>query len=106
MKQQEAHEQWNGWARNIRDGKKTDPLSVLDKRGFINAIAGERELVKNLLIDKRIGVYCGIDPTARSLHLGHLVPIMALFWMHIQGFKTLSLIGASTARVGDPTGRT
>ncbi|KAI9726289.1 MAG: Tyrosine--tRNA ligase, mitochondrial [Chrysothrix sp. TS-e1954] len=106
QKQQEAKEQWDGWAQEIRDGKKQDPLALLDKRGYVNAVAGEREAVKRLLIDKRIGVYCGIDPTARSLHLGHLVPIMALFWMHVQGFKTISLIGASTAKVGDPTGRT
>lgn len=42
---------------------------------------------------KRIGAYVGIDPTAASLHVGHLVPLMALFWLYINGCQSLSLVG-------------
>jgi len=81
-------------------------LAILEERGFIHAIAGERNAVDKLMIDKRIGAYCGVDPTAPSLHVGHMLPFMALFWMHIHGFRTISLIGGATAAIGDPTGRT
>ena len=54
---------------------------------------------------KRIGAYVGIDPTAASVHVGHMVPLMALFWLYLHGFHTVTLIGGTTAQVGDPTGR-
>ena len=54
---------------------------------------------------KRIGAYVGIDPTADSLHVGHLLPLMPLFWMWFHGYQAVTLIGGGTARIGDPTGR-
>lgn len=54
---------------------------------------------------KRIGAYVGIDPTAPSLHVGHLLPLMPLFWMYMEGYKAFTLIGGSTAKIGDPSGR-
>lgn len=54
---------------------------------------------------KRIGAYVGIDPTGPSLHVGHLLPLMALFWMYLHGYTAISLVGTSTAKIGDPTGR-
>lgn len=54
---------------------------------------------------KRIGAYVGIDPTADSMHVGHLLPLMPLFWMYMHGYGAVSLVGGSTAKVGDPTGR-
>lgn len=41
---------------------------------------------------KRIGVYVGVDPTAPSLHVGHLLPFMALFWMYIHGYPVTLLV--------------
>lgn len=55
---------------------------------------------------KRISAYAGVDPTAPSLHLGHLTAFMPLFWMYLHGYGGFTLIGGSTAKVGDPTGRT
>lgn len=46
------------------------------------------------MTEKRIGAYVGIDPTGPSLHMGHLLPFMALFWLHLNGFHTVSLVGA------------
>lgn len=52
-----------------------------------------------------MGFYAGIDPTAPSLHLGHLLPLMVLFWLYHHGHNVVSLVGGATARVGDPSGR-
>jgi tyrosyl-tRNA synthetase len=46
-----------------------------------------------------------VDPTAPSLHLGHLLPMMPLFWMYMHGYRSMTLIGSSTAKIGDPTDR-
>lgn len=74
--------------------------------GFSFAPAFRRpELIKELILKKRIGAYVGIDPTAESLHIGHLLPLMPLFWLYFNGLPTTTLIGGATARVGDPTGR-
>lgn len=54
---------------------------------------------------KRVGAYVGVDPTADSLHLGHLLPLMALFWLWFHGYPAVTLIGGATARIGDPTDR-
>ena len=45
-----------------------------------------------LLTEKRIAAYVGVDPTAPSLHVGHLLPLMALYWMYIHGYHTVSLV--------------
>ncbi len=63
------------------------------------------ETIKEVMRIKRIGGYVGIDPTADSMHLGHLLPFMALFWMWFHGHPAVLLLGGSTARIGDPTDR-
>ena len=73
-------------------------LGVLEERGLVHAIAGDRKQVDKMLTDQRIGVYCGIDPTAQSLHIGHLVPMMVTFWMYVHGFEVMSLV-----RIRSPT---
>jgi len=65
----------------------------------------DRNVLDRLLRTRRIGFYAGIDPTAPSLHLGHLLPLMVLFWLFHHGHSVVSLVGGATARVGDPTGR-
>jgi tyrosyl-tRNA synthetase len=50
--------------------------------------------------------YCGFDPTAPSLHLGHLVPVMGLAHMQRAGHRPIVLIGGGTGMIGDPSGRT
>ncbi len=54
---------------------------------------------------KRFGAYVGIDPTADSLHVGHLLPMMPLFWMWVHGHMAATLSVGATARIGDPSGR-
>lgn len=81
-------------------------LSILEERGYINQITGTRKSLDQLLTQKRIGAYVGIDPTAPSLHVGHMIPLMNLFWMYVHGFRSVTLLGGATAKIGDPTDRT
>lgn len=54
---------------------------------------------------KRVGAYVGVDPTADSMHVGHLLPLMPLFWLWFHGHGAVTLLGGATARIGDPTDR-
>ena len=55
--------------------------------------------------DGEITIYCGFDPTADSLHIGHLVPYMTLQRFLSHGHKVIVLVGGGTGRIGDPGGR-
>ena len=52
----------------------------------------ERDDLDKLMTQKRVGIYAGFDPTAASLHVGHLLPLMVLFWFYIKGFSSTSLV--------------
>ena len=101
----EAKEQWSQRAEEINAGRRESMLSILESRGLLHDVIGERKDLDTLLTAKRVGVYCGVDPTAPSLHVGHLIPFMVVFWMYLHGYHALTLIGGGTARIGDPTGR-
>ena len=58
-----------------------------------------------LLEREKVAVYAGFDPTADSLHIGNLVPIMLLVHFQRAGHRPIALVGGATGRVGDPTGR-
>jgi tyrosyl-tRNA synthetase len=58
-----------------------------------------RDTLDWLLTEKRIGVYVGVDPTAPSLHVGHLLPLMALYWMYLHGYYTVSLVSMSQSHL-------
>ena len=53
----------------------------------------------------KITAYLGSDPTADSLHVGHLVPVMMMRWLQKYGHKPITLVGGATGRIGDPSGR-
>ncbi|EMD65407.1 hypothetical protein GGP41_010301 [Bipolaris sorokiniana] len=98
--------QWEEQAGRMRAGMQQSMLSMLEERGFVKDVAGGRKELNWLLTEKRIGVYVGVDPTAPSLHVGHLLPLMALYWMYLHGYYTVSLLGGGTVQIGDPSGRT
>lgn len=75
----------------------------LSARGFI-AQASDPEIGR-WLSGNVATVYAGFDPTADSLHLGHVVPIMALAHLQRHGHKVLCIVGGATGMVGDPSGR-
>lgn len=86
-------EDWVDRKHDIEGGKAKSILEVLEERGLVNQIVGNRDELNKLLIERRVGVYCGVDPTAASLHVGHMVPFMALGWMYIYGYAANSLVG-------------
>ena len=102
----EAKLAWARQAAQIKAGKKVSMLTMLEQRGYINQVVGDRDELDQLMTEKRIGIYCGIDPTAASMHVGHLLPLMVLYWSYIYGFYACSLLGGATAQIGDPTDRT
>ena len=61
------------------------------------------DLASDLNASKDWSIYCGIDPTAKSLHLGHLFPLMALFNLRKLGYPVITLIGGATSQIGDPS---
>jgi len=80
-------------------------LDILKERGFIDQTTHDQEL-KDCLDQGSISCYIGFDPTAASLHIGSLVPIMSLAHMQRQGHRPIALIGGGTGMVGDPSGKT
>nr|XP_060632792.1 tyrosine--tRNA ligase, mitochondrial [Anolis sagrei ordinatus] len=69
--------------------------------------AAEEQLLRLLEAGRPpIAVYCGFDPTADSLHAGHLLPILGLLHFQRAGHDVIALVGGATARLGDPSGRT
>jgi len=82
-------------------------MSVIDDfkaRGFVDSFTDEGGLYEYLSTSR--SCYIGFDPTASSLHVGSLVPIMALSHMQKAGHKPIVLVGGGTGMIGDPSGKT
>ena len=79
-------------------------LNVFEERGFVEQIT-DRELVDKLLQNPTT-CYIGFDPTAKSFHIGSLLPIMSLVHMQMAGHRPIVVIGGGTTLVGDPSGKT
>lgn len=77
-------------------------LADLRARGLIFQVAGEEELPKWLDGGSRT-LYCGFDPTADSLHIGHLVPLLLLRRFQLAGHSPIALVGGATGLIGDPS---
>ncbi len=78
---------------------------VLTNRGFIEQVTDEA-LIERQFAEGPVTCYIGFDPTAVSLHIGSLVPIMALTHMQKTGNRPLALVGGGTGLIGDPSGKT
>lgn len=79
-------------------------LHELEVRGFINQCSN-MDALNDALNNGQITAYLGSDPTADSLHVGHLVPVMMMRWLQKYGHRPLMLVGGATGRIGDPSGR-
>ncbi|MFT2099605.1 tyrosine--tRNA ligase [Marinomonas sp. 2405UD66-6] len=79
-----------------------DLINDLQARGLIAQMTAEEELKKHLEDESRT-LYCGFDPTADSLHLGHLVPLLVLKRFQDAGHKPIALVGGATGLIGDPS---
>ena len=79
-------------------------IDELRWRGLLTQVSDEAGLLEHLDGGRRT-LYCGFDPTADSLHIGSLVPLLALRRFQLQGHRPLLLLGGATGLIGDPSGR-
>ncbi|KAA9218372.1 MULTISPECIES: tyrosine--tRNA ligase [Aerococcus] len=79
-------------------------IDELEWRGAINQQTDEAGL-KDYVENHSISLYCGVDPTGDSLHIGHLIPFIMLKRFQLQGHRPVILIGGATGSIGDPSGR-
>ncbi|KAA8730081.1 tyrosyl-tRNA synthetase [Ewingella americana] len=77
-------------------------IKQLQERGLIAQVTDEQALAERLA-QGPIALYCGFDPTADSLHLGHLVPLLCLKRFQLDGHKPVALVGGATGLIGDPS---
>ncbi|OFO27622.1 tyrosine--tRNA ligase [Neisseria sp. HMSC056A03] len=80
----------------------TSVIQDLKARGLI-AQTTDIEALDALLNEKKIALYCGFDPTADSLHIGHLLPVLALRRFQQAGHTPIALVGGATGMIGDPS---
>lgn len=83
-------------------------LNIVDElewRGAINQQTDAEGLHK-ITSEKSISLYCGVDPTGDSMHIGHLIPFMMMKRFQLAGHRPVILIGGATGTIGDPSGRT
>jgi tyrosyl-tRNA synthetase len=80
-------------------------IQTMEERGFIESKTHDRELSEYIEAGD-VTCYIGFDPTASSLHVGSLVPIMSLAHMQRHGHRPIALVGGGTGLVGDPSGKT
>ena len=79
-------------------------LEELQWRGLIYQQTDEQG-IEDLLNKEQVTLYCGADPTADSLHIGHLLPFMTLRRFQEHGHRPIVLIGGGTGMIGDPSGK-
>lgn len=78
-------------------------LEEIQTRGMIEQVSDEG--LGDWLTENKTTVYVGFDPTAPSLHLGHLVPILAMSYFQRHGHRVIIVIGGATGMIGDPSGK-
>lgn len=81
----------------------TDLIADLEWRGLLKQCS-DLEALKEALKTQQT-FYCGFDPTADSLHIGNLLPLMALRRVQEHGHKAIAIVGGGTGLIGDPSGK-
>jgi tyrosyl-tRNA synthetase len=81
-----------------------DLLQDLQWRGIVYQQTDE-EGIKDTLNKEKISLYCGVDPTADSMHIGHLLPFLTLRRFQEKGHRPIVLVGGATGLIGDPSGK-
>ncbi len=80
--------------------------SLLDELSWRGMIYQHTDGLADALATGEVSAYVGFDPTAPSLHLGHLVPVMGLAHLQRAGHRPVALVGGGTGMIGDPSGKT
>src|SRR5438094_757974 len=97
--------EWDAPARKeMKTGTRSPILRDFQWRGLISDATGVNELDAHLAEAPR-SIYCGFDPTADSLHVGSLVPLLALRRAQLMGHRPIVLVGGGTGLIGDPSGK-
>jgi len=78
-------------------------FDIFEERGFVEQVTDGEQLRQ--LLEESTTCYIGFDPTASSLHVGSLIPIMSLAHMQRAGHRPIAVVGGGTALVGDPSGK-
>ncbi|PGZ98466.1 tyrosine--tRNA ligase [Bacillus pseudomycoides] len=82
-------------------------MNIIDELEWRDAInqQTDEEGLRKLVEEKKISLYCGVDPTGDSMHIGHLIPFMMMKRFQLAGHHPVILIGGATGTIGDPSGR-
>jgi tyrosyl-tRNA synthetase len=80
-------------------------LEELEKRGFLQQCS-DLDGLRKTMEKEQVSFYVGVDPTARSLHIGHMVPFYALAHLQHHGHRPIVVVGGGTGMIGDPSGKT
>ena len=82
-------------------------MNIIDELEWRDAInqQTDAEGLRKLVEEKKISLYCGVDPTGDSMHIGHLIPFMMMKRFQLAGHHPVILIGGATGTIGDPSGR-
>jgi tyrosyl-tRNA synthetase len=80
----------------------SSPLDELSWRGLLHQ---QTDGASEALSSGQLSAYCGFDPTAPSLHVGNLVPVMGLVHLQRSGHRPIALVGGGTGLIGDPSGK-
>jgi tyrosyl-tRNA synthetase len=80
-------------------------LSFLDELAWRGLLYQYTEGIREMLAKGPLTAYCGFDPTARSLHVGNLIPVMGLAHLQRAGHRPIILVGGGTGMIGDPSGK-
>ena len=83
----------------------SDHKRVLDELAWRGLLHQHTEGLAESLAAGPVSAYCGFDPSAPSLHVGNLVPVMGLVHLQRAGHRPIALVGGGTGMIGDPSGK-
>src|SRR6476469_5558286 len=84
----------------------TEPHSLLDELAWRGLLQQNTEGLREALGKGSVSAYCGFDPTASSMHVGNLIPVMGLMHLQRAGHRPFVVVGGGTGLIGDPSGKT
>lgn len=99
--EQQVIESVHGLNEQSNDPSFDNIWQELTWRGLVH-VSTDQEALEKALAEETVTYYCGFDPTAASLHLGHLVQLLLMRRLQLDGHKPLGLVGGSTGLIGDP----
>lgn len=90
---------------SINNEVQAPVVAHLKARGLVASVSEDVGLIDSMISKTPTSIYCGADPSAPSLHVGNLIPLIVLLHFYIRGHNPVALVGGATGEVGDPSGR-